>query len=287
MAKRRFAMNSKNDSLSWRAPLRIGRVTLTVRDLAQVSAFYQDVIGLHEIARDGNSVQLGAGGYAFLELQQDTTARLHAPQEAGLFHTAFLLPTRGDLANWVKHIMAHKVQLQGASDHLVSEAFYLADPEGNGIEVYADKPSQTWQWKDGAVAMATIRLDVEELLSSAKGAWNGAPDDTFIGHVHLQSGDLAKAKAFYEGVLGYDLTTTYPGANFYSTGGYHHHLATNIWNSKGAGPRHDMATGLKSFEIVATNEQAKQSALAAVERHNMQANALRDPWNVGIEITAA
>jgi catechol 2,3-dioxygenase len=280
-------MSSKIESLSWSAPLRIGRVTLTARDLARVAAFYQEVIGLQEIGRDGNSVRLGAGGYAFLELQQDTSARLHAPQEAGLFHTAFLLPTRSDLANWVKHIMARKVQLQGASDHLVSEAFYLADPEGNGIEVYTDKPSSTWQWKDGAVAMATIRLNIEELLTSSKGTWAGAPDDTFIGHVHLQSGDLAKAKAFYEGVLGYDLTTTYPGANFYSTGGYHHHLATNIWNSKGSGPRTDNVTGLKSFEIVATNEKAKEGLLAAIERHNMKTNALHDPWNVGIEIAAA
>ncbi len=280
-------MSSKDQSLSWTAPLRIGRVTLTVRDLARVSAFYQEVIGLHEIARDGNSVRLGAGGYAFLDLQQDAGARLHAPQEAGLFHTAFLLPSRSDLANWVKHIKGHQVQLQGASDHLVSEAFYLADPEGNGIEVYSDKPQETWQWKDGAIAMATIRLDMDDLLASATGTWTGAPDDTFIGHVHLQSGDLAKAKAFYEGVLGYDLTTTYPGANFYSTGGYHHHLATNIWNSRGAAPRADKVTGLKSFEIVATNEKAKQGLLAALERHTMPASALHDPWNVGIEITAA
>jgi catechol 2,3-dioxygenase len=276
-------MSHAIDSLSWNAPLRIGKVTLIVRDLNRVSHFYQSVIGLEVMDKTASSATLGAGGKALVELQQENGARQHSPQEAGLFHTAFLLPTRADLANWVKHIVALKTPLQGASDHLVSEAFYLADPEGNGIEVYVDKPAASWTWKDGHVAMATIRLDVDDLLTSAKGAWQGVPDDAFIGHVHLQAGDLAQAKVFYEGVLGYDLTTTYPGANFYSTGGYHHHLATNIWNSKGAGPRADLATGLKSFEIV-VKDRSLHERLA---RQNIKADDLRDPWNTRIEIAAA
>jgi catechol 2,3-dioxygenase len=280
-------MSKKNESLSWAAPLRIGKVTLTVRDLPHVAAFYQDVIGLTQIDADATSARLGAGGYVFLELQEDKGARPHAAQEAGLFHTAFLLPTRQDLASWAKHVIEKKVQLQGASDHLVSEAFYLADPEGNGIEVYADKPASTWEWKNAQVAMATITLDIQDLLATSQAAWTGAPDDTFIGHVHLQAGELEKARSFYEGMLGYDVTTNYPGAYFYSTGGYHHHLATNIWNSRGAGPRTDKATGLKSFEIVATTDAARQALLASIERNKLQSNSLHDPWNTAIEISAA
>jgi catechol 2,3-dioxygenase len=276
-------MNQAIDSLSWNAPLRIGKVTLIVRDLDLVSNFYQNAIGLVLMSQQAKTHRLGAGGKVLIELQQETGARQHAPHEAGLFHTAFLLPTRADLANWVKHAISLKTPLQGASDHLVSEAFYLSDPEGNGIEVYADKPASNWTWKDGHVAMATIRLDVDKLLTSAKSVWQGAPGDTFIGHVHLQAGDLASAKAFYEGVLGYDLTTTYPGANFYSTGGYHHHLATNIWNSKGAGPRTDLTTGLKSFEIVAADDILHERLV----RQNIKANDLRDPWNTQIEIVKA
>jgi catechol 2,3-dioxygenase len=278
-------MSGKADSLSWNAPLRIGKVSLTTRDMARLSDFYQDMIGLKLIDQDSKTARLGAGSDAFLELTQDQSARPHRPDEAGLFHTAFLLPTRSDLAHWVKRIMAKKTSLQGASDHLVSEAFYLADPDGNGIEVYADKPAASWQWKDGAIAMATIRLDVEDLLASAKGSWTGAPEETFVGHVHLQAGDLAKAKDFYEGVLGFDLTTTYPGANFYSTGGYHHHLATNIWNSKGAGPRSDAATGLKSVTVEPTSEAARAALLERLERRKADTRDLRDPWNTQIEIS--
>jgi catechol 2,3-dioxygenase len=280
-------MTTHTDDLSWNAPLRIGKVTLTVRDLARVSDYYQQVIGLKLIDSGKTSARLGAGSNAFLELQQDTGARQHSPAEAGLFHTAFLLPTRGDLANWAQHIAKNRITLEGASDHLVSEAFYLSDPEGNGIEVYADKPASSWTWKDRSVAMATIRLDVEGLMKSATREWTAAPDGTFVGHIHLQVGDIAAAKAFYGDALGYDLTTTYPGANFYSTGGYHHHIATNIWNSKGAASRNDVATGLKSFEIVATSDKAHAGIAARAERLGMKAGQVRDPWNTGIEIVRA
>jgi catechol 2,3-dioxygenase len=276
-------VSHKIDSLSWNAPLRIGKLTLVTRDLPRVAAFYEEAIGLTRIDGTAKVAQLGVDGRVLIELQQENAARRHSPREAGLFHTAFLLPTRADLAHWAKHITERKVPLQGASDHLVSEALYLADPEGNGIEVYADRPSSTWMGEDGRLKIATLRLNIDELLASATGDWTGAPADTFIGHVHLQAGDLAAARDFYEGALGYELMTDYPGADFYATGGYHHHLGANIWNSKGAAPRTELTTGLKSFEIVANDEPSfeRLSQIAA------KTGEIKDPWNTRIEFSRA
>lgn len=265
----------------------MGRVILTVNDLDQVAGFYRDVLGLEILRADGAVAELGAGSNVLLELRQDRAARRAAPREAGLFHTAFLLPERADLARWVKHAAASRAPVVGASDHLVSEAIYLSDPEGNGVEIYADRPAETWGWAAGAVRMATEPLDLDDLVQAAGlEAWRGAPEGTKVGHVHLKVGALPPAEDFYAGTLGFGITSRYPGGTFYALDGYHHHLATNVWNSRGAGTRTFPSTGLAAFEIrldrdrlAALAVRAGQSAADAFE--------LADPWGTTVLVAAA
>jgi catechol 2,3-dioxygenase len=274
---------------------RIGKVTLTVHDLALVGQFYQDVIGLRLLGSDGEAMLLGAGDAPVIELRRDAAARRHSRRDAGLFHTAFLLPARGHLAQWLSHFAETGGRLQGASDHLVSEAVYLSDPEGNGIEIYVDRARDEWRWTNGEVAMTTDALDLEALMATQDDvpAWDGFPDGGTIGHVHLQVGDIPNAEAFYAGVLGQDITTHYPGATFYSWGGYHHHIATNIWNSRNASPRQEPATGLADVEIlmpgadmIAAVRGRAEKAQAAMEEAGSGLR-LRDPWRSAISLRQA
>ena len=213
-------------------PLRIGTVALAVRDLETVSRFYQRMIGLAVLESGPGFARLGAGGSPLLELRHEPGAQPDSAHNAGLYHTAFLLPTRADLGRWLVQAREQNVVLQGASDHSVSEALYLADPEGNGIEMYCDRPREAWTFVDGMLEMSTRRIDLEELVSTvdARG-WSGLPEGTCVGHVHLRVGAIESAERFYTGLLGLDVMQRRPGATFYSSGGYHHHVATNVWNS--------------------------------------------------------
>lgn len=261
------------------APIEIGHVTLTVHDLASVADFYKSALGLSELARDGATATLGAGNRRLVELRADRSARRSTPREAGLFHTAFLMPSRAALARWLIHAAESRVPLQGASDHLVSEAIYLADPEGNGIEVYVDRPRSAWHDADGTLKMATEALDLNDLARSADGPWTGAPEDAVVGHVHLQVGSVPEAEAFYRDTLGLPVMAHYPGAAFYGSGGYHHHLATNVWNSRGAGRRGFPATGLTELGLLAdAPDHDAIRARAGTDR-------LTDPWGTPIAIT--
>ena len=267
-------------NLSSAAPLRIGTVKLIVRDLAGVSAFYQRALGLDAIEQGEGFARLGAGSTVLLDLVHNASARIHSRREAGLFHTAFLLPSRADLATWIVHASETGVAIQGASDHLVSEALYLQDPEGNGIEIYADRPAEAWTIRDNRIEMSTNPLDIEALVAAGKGhVWTGVPPGTMVGHLHLQVSDIARAEAFYAGLLGFDVTYQVPGATFYSTGGYHHHLATNTWNSRGAAPRGGEVTGLAGFELVARNDADLGAILARAG-----GATLSDPWGTAITI---
>lgn len=261
------------------APVEIGRVTLTVRDVPAMAAFYETALGLAPLARDGSGVMLGAGDRALLDLRHDPAARPHDPREAGLFHTAFLLPSRAALARWLVHAADRQLPLQGASDHLVSEAIYLSDPEGNGIEVYADRPRSAWAGPDGRIRMATERLDLNALARAADGPWQGAPDGTVVGHVHLQVGAVPEARAFWADVMGLPAMADYPGATFHGSGGYHHHIAGNIWNSRGAGPRAQPVTGLAELELLADGP-----SLAAMTART-GGDRLADPWGTAIRLT--
>lgn len=238
-----------------RAPFRVGRVSLTVRDLPAVSRFYQDVIGLRPIDKSDGIERLGVGQTVLLDLVEDREAAPSSPRDAGLFHTAFLMPSRVDLGSWANFVASRKIPLQGASDHLVSEAIYLADPEGNGIEVYRDRADHEWPFSNGQLQMATDPLDAQGLMQDGRNkSWAGFPEGGVIGHVHLQVGALNPADDFYSGLLGFDVMCRYPGASFYGSGGYHHQLAGNIWNSRGAAKRPSRAAGLREVELVTDDE---------------------------------
>lgn len=261
------------------APMEIGTVTLTVHDLTRVADFYARALGLSKLAGDGTEVILGAGDRALVRLIADPGARQRSLREAGLFHTAFLMPDRPALGAWVHHAAASRLPVQGASDHKVSEAIYFADPEGNGIEIYVDHPRSAWTKPDGSIHMTTDPLDIDDLAASATTSWSGAPDGMVVGHVHLQVGDVKQAEDFYSGTLGFPVTAHYPGAAFYGAGGYHHHLATNVWNSRGAAPR-TPSTGLTAVEIL-----ADAPSIAAIAAKAGRTADLTDPWNTRIVLT--
>ncbi|MBM3592177.1 MAG: VOC family protein [Alphaproteobacteria bacterium] len=273
---------------------RIGRVRLKLRDLEAGAAFYENILGLRRISAEAGRVVLGTTKAALLELIAAPEAAARNPRDAGLFHTAFLLPSRASLGAWLAFAMANGVPVQGASDHVVSEAFYLADPEGNGIEVYADTPPSAWHDASGKLLMTTQALDTDGVLGAGQdGAWQGFPEDGLIGHIHLQVGDTAASERFYGNVLGFDLTKRLPKASFFGADGYHHQLACNTWNSQGAGTRPLNATGLDGFDLLlhrpedqaAILERAAQAGLVAEQQGDRA--VLHDPWGNSITLRAA
>jgi catechol 2,3-dioxygenase len=271
--------------------LRVGGVALAVRDLMRVEAFYREVLGFGVTDRTAEIVRLGAGGVGFLDLLHRPTALPDDPATAGLFHTAFLLPSRADLGRWLAHAGRLRQALDGAADHLVSEALYLSDPEGNGVEVYADRPRARWRWRDGPdgrrVEMATQPLDIEGLLAEADGAWAGAPEGTRVGHVHLRVGDVAEAVRFYGGRLGMDVIATRPGTAFLSTGGYHHHVAVNAWRSAGAGRRDEARAGLAWVAVEAADERGLAGVARGSGTAEVAEGGLRDPWDTELRLRPA
>lgn len=273
------------------APLRIGRVRLKVRDLEKLAGFYEQVLGLTRLEENEGRVTLGTSTTPLLELAGDPTLAPRNRREAGLFHTAFLLPSRADLGRWLAFAIANEIPLQGASDHIVSEALYLADPEGNGIEIYADRAPSHWRNAKGEIYMTTEQMDARGVLAAAGGTqWQGFPEDGFIGHVHLQVGDVDKAKGFYRDVLGFDLASDYTGAAFFGSGGYHHQLAGNIWNSRGAGARPEGATGLDSVEIISRDAVTRAALIERIRQAGVAFDGdgatLHDPWGTRIVLAA-
>jgi len=266
------------------SPLRIGRVALTVHDLDGIAEFYRTAIGLDLLSRDGEAATLGAGGVPLLELRRDAAARRHEGREAGLFHTAFLLPDRADLGRWLGQAAEQGLRLHGAADHGVSEALYLSDPEGNGIEIYADRPRAAWTRHGDLIEMPNDRIDLPALVAAGAGQpWRGAPEGSTVGHVHLQVGDLPQAEIFYRDRLGMAVTWRYEKASFYGSGGYHHHLATNVWNSRGAPVRQGPATGLAEVELLARDA----AVLDALRDDGAAPGAdggvlLHDPWGTAL-----
>jgi catechol 2,3-dioxygenase len=276
-----------------RTPMRVGMVTLRVRNLDLVTDYYRDVIGLTVMARSVMGALLGAGGVRLLNLQRRESAPREARNAAGLYHTAFLMPTRKDLARWLVHAAANKVPLSGFADHLVSESVYLDDPEGNGIEVYADRAPDTWKWENGSVAMATDQLDFDSLLAltdTRTTKYAKAPDDLRIGHMHLRVGDLAQADRFYGGTIGLDPTRKRSGAAFLSSGRYHHHLGINVWQSAGAGPRDSTAMGLAWFSLEVASDEILQAQTLRLQQAGAPATAIEngietsDPWGTGLRL---
>lgn len=242
---------------------RIGSVHLRVADLERQVAFYQDVLGLTLLAEDGATAALGtARGLPLVILHESPGAPPPAAGAPGLFHMAFLMPDRMALGAMMQRVGARGHRFDGFGDHNVSEAAYLRDPEGNGIELYADRSRDVWRTVDGRVFMTTEPLDVAGLLDAAPAPAPGLPEDAVMGHIHLRVGSLGSAEAFYVDRLGFGVVTRdYPGALFVAAGDYHHHVGLNVWGVRGGTPSTDGALGLLSFDIVVPSEAARRALL--------------------------
>jgi catechol 2,3-dioxygenase len=229
----------------------IGAVHLTVRDLEGEVAFHVERLGFEVLRRESDVVHLGAGGPDLLVLWSASGAP-RVRGSTGLYHLAVCVPSRRDLARVLDHLRVTRTPLQGASDHGVSEALYLSDPEGNGLEIYRDRPRAAWPLDDAGLWMPSAPLDLETLLAEADAGepWPGLPGGTRIGHVHLTVSNLVEAERFYIGILGFDVMQRVgDSALFVSAGGYHHHVALNTWAGVGAPPPPPGAAGLRHFEI--------------------------------------
>jgi catechol 2,3-dioxygenase len=230
----------------------LGCVHLTVSDLARSITFYERSLGFQVHDRSSVTAKLGAGGDPLLILSELPDARL-IPRRTGLYHFAILTPSRRALAKSLRNLMDTETSIQGGADHLVSEAIYLADPDGNGIEIYRDRPRIDWEYENGQLKMATEHLDYQGILGELNGGpapWTGLEPDTRLGHVHLHVADLEAATAFYDQVIGFDFLLTYMGtASFLSAGDYHHHIGVNTWNGVGASPPPDGSVGLRYFTV--------------------------------------
>jgi catechol 2,3-dioxygenase len=230
----------------------VGAVVLTVSDLERSLAYYQGSIGLSLLESGGGEASLGAGGVELLHLIEEPGAR-PADGYTGLFHFALLVPERADLAGWLRHAARDRVSLTGASDHYVSEALYLRDPDHHGIEIYADRPRAVWGEHPDRIG--TWPLDIDDLLATNEDAVVELPAGTTMGHVHLRVADVDAAVAFYRDVVGFDLITQLGDqAAFLSAGGYHHHLGENKWESRGAPPAPAGSASLRHFTIVVPDD---------------------------------
>jgi catechol 2,3-dioxygenase len=238
----------------------IGQVSLTVANLDRSIAFYRDVLGFRELSREASIASLGAGR-TLVELVEQPNAIAKPRRSAGLYHVAILVPSRAALGKSLRRLVDWNWPLTGASDHLVSEALYLDDPDGLGIEIYRDRPRDQWPRQNGQVLMATDPLDLQAVHDEpgADAPWNGLDSGTTIGHVHLHVPHLDTAEALYCGRIGFAPTLRgYAGALFVAAGGYHHHLGLNTWAGIGAPPPPEHAVGLRSFTIESASLVAEE-----------------------------
>ncbi len=268
----------------------MGAVTLLVGDLDGMTTYYRDVVTLQVLAAEGDTVTLGRAGRPLVILTH-APALAHAPTgSAGLFHTAILFETQAALAAALYSVARQAPgTFTGSADHLVSQAFYFTDPEGNGIELYWDRDRTQWSWTHGSIEMATLYLDpnvfLREHLTPAAIEGATAEEVASIGHVHLSVGDVSTARSFYVDALGFDETATIGNtALFVSAGGYHHHMAMNVWNSRGAGPRMP-ALGLGRVDLALPDAEALGELEERLRHHGFAVRddgatlAFDDPWN--------
>ena len=273
----------------------IGAVHLTISDLARSIEFYESRLGFQVHRRDDRTAWLGAGGRDLLILSQcETAPRVRAT--TGLYHFAILVPTRADLSRSLRRLVATGTVLQGAADHGVSEALYLADPDGNGIEIYRDRPRAEWPYAGGQLRMGADPIDLDALLGETTAADREGrlAAGTVIGHVHLHVARLEDAERFYVGILGFQLTQRYgPSALFVSAGGYHHHVGLNTWAGVGAPPPPPGAIGLRHFVVrlpsaAAVEEVAGRLRAASIPIEPAEDGILaRDPSGNAIELRIA
>jgi catechol 2,3-dioxygenase len=268
--------------------LRFGAIALAVADLERSLDYYGRRLGMALLERDGRRAVLGAGGRRLLELDERPGAR-RDPDAADLFHFALRVPSRPALARQLARLMATDTRLTGASDHSVSEALYLRDPDGHGIEFYRDRPRETW-YRDGRVHMGTTALDLDHLLEDAGANRAAALDpDTVIGHIHLETVDLDRAKDFYVDRLGLEVTSERPGATFMSKGGYHHHVAVNTWGGRTKPAQDDRGRiGMLWFEIELPDRPALAGLAEAFDGTPIsdRSLAITDPNGLAIRFVA-
>lgn len=257
----------------------MGPVHLTVADLERSVAYYRHSIALDVRERGAGRASLGAGNAELLALVEEPGAR-PAPRHTGLFHFALLVPTRADLARWVAHAARERVPLAGMSDHFVSEAVYLGDPDGHGIEIYADRPREVWEGKVMA-RMTTEPLDVNGLLAElndpATASFHGLAAGTVMGHVHLQVASTEDTVVFFRDVLGFEVMAEFvPSAAFFGAGGYHHHIGANTWRSRGASPPPPGSAALRHATIVLPNPSERDRVAARVADAGQEPEAVAD-----------
>jgi catechol 2,3-dioxygenase len=267
----------------------LGLVAIAVADLARSRAFYQDVLGFTVLRDEPGRALLGVADQPLLILQEQPGARPAPPRATGLDHFAILVPTRADLARSLLHLVESGYPLGGAADHLVSEALYLSDPDGNGIEIYRDRPRAEWLFRQGRLQMTTDPLDLRALLREAQAEnqpWTGLAPGTRLGHMHLQVADLPAARAFYHDLLGFDVMVDMEpmGALFLSAGGYHHHLGLNTWQSRGGRPAPDGHAVPRYFTVHLPDAAALNAVLARLDAAGIAYQSepggavVADPW---------
>src|SRR5215204_1277590 len=284
-----LARTATDPAASLPATLRLGAVHLTVTDLDRSVVFYEDVIGLRLHRREDGVAAMGVGEEDLIVLYEEPRAR-RAGRHAGLYHYALLFPSREGLAHAALRLAETKTPIQGASDHGTHEAIYLPDPDGNGIELAADRPREGWP-QPLEYAGGPHPLDLDGLLAAVAGEEPQAQAEPGlkIGHVHLHVGDLQRGVGFYRNVLGFDLMTLIPGeAAFVSAGGYHHHLGFNIWRGEGVPPVPEGRVGLRHWTVVlddpedvaAVSGRIREAGIATEERG--AAYLVRDPWGIAV-----
>lgn len=276
--------------------LQLGVVHLQVADLARSVEYYERVIGLTPLSMGIAEATLGVGANSLPLVVLAERAGARSPgrhSRLGLYHFAILLPERGSLGQFLGHLASTHIAAATA-DHAVSEAVYLWDPDGLGIEVYADRPRAEWRWRDGEIYMTTEALNVNALITGAAGRrWTGVPAGTRMGHLHLHVGSIAEAERFYHHALGLDKTvSTYPGALFMSAGGYHHHLGTNTWAGN-APPSTEHDARLLAWTIVLPTAADTERTALRVERAGYEVTRavdgwrVTDPWGTAVRVTSA
>lgn len=244
----------------------VGEVSINVLNLEAATTFYEEVIGLRVLEKTECKVMLTTDGKTpLLTLEQPEDVIPKVGRTSGLYHFALLLPTRVDLAIFLRHLLATQYPF-GAADHAVSEALYITDPDGNGIEVYYDRPSTEWEWTNGEVKMVTEQLDGNSILAESDAAWSGLPAGTLMGHIHLHVSNLQDTEKFYNSGLGFDVVTRYEGALFTSTGGYHHHIGLNVWNGVGVPAPSENSVGLNWFTLVYADDLARNKVIEQLKQ---------------------
>lgn len=258
----------------------VGQVNLKVQELERALFFYQNVIGFRILERTEKTASLTADGKtALVTLRQPDHVVSRRGRTTGLYHFALLLPARSDLAQFVLHLAEWGVPI-GSSDHRVSEALYLSDPDGNGIEICRDRDPSEWEWRNGEVAMTVDPLNFTDLLAGQpRKAWTGLPSDTVVGHIHLHVSELPKAEQFYVQGLGFEVVNRFGSqALFLSTGKYHHHIGLNTWNGVGAPPPPENSVGLESFTLVYPDEPARERAIANLRQLGATVEEEQGAW---------